>query len=312
MRQWTPVSRLGALARHVPSGSVGRALSDDLHPETLCVEAGDRSAAGDPVSPALYLSTTYRHGGDHEYIRDGSPTTEAFERVVGSLEGGHAAAFASGMAASAGGPRRRSRRAPGCSPRTSPTPACARCSSSAPRSGALEVEFVDQTDTEAAIAAIDGAALVWAESPNNPLLEITDIAALAAAAHERGALLAVDATLATPLLQDSLGLGADFVVHSATKYIAGHSDSLLGVVVGPRGRGRRDADRTPRAHRRRAGPVRDLPRPARDPHPGAAGRAQLGERRPSSPAGCASTRPSRGSATRASTTTPATSSPPGR
>ena len=98
-------------------------------------------------------------------------------------------------------------------------------------SGALEVEFVDQTDTDATIAAMDGAALVWAESPNNPLLEITDIAALAAAAHERGALLAVDATLATPLLQDTLGLGADFVVHSATKYIAGHSDSLLGVVV---------------------------------------------------------------------------------
>ena len=76
-------------------------LSEDLHPETLCVEAGARSAAGDPVSPALYLSTTYRQGGDHEYIRDGSPATEAFERVVGELEGGHAACFASGMAASA-------------------------------------------------------------------------------------------------------------------------------------------------------------------------------------------------------------------
>ena len=73
--------------------------------------------------------------------------------------------------------------------------------------------------------------LVWAESPNNPLVGITDLAALAAAAHERGAKLAVDATLATPLLQRSLELGADFVVHSATKYIAGHADSLLGVVV---------------------------------------------------------------------------------
>ena len=100
-------------------------------------------------------------------------------------------------------------------------------------SGALEVEFVDQTDTEATIAALDGAALLWAESPNNPLLQITDIAALATAAHERGIPLAVDATLATPLLQDYIGLGADFVVHSATKYIAGHSDSLLGVVAVP-------------------------------------------------------------------------------
>jgi cystathionine gamma-synthase len=100
-------------------------------------------------------------------------------------------------------------------------------------SGTLEVEFVDQIDTEATIAALDGAALLWAESPNNPLLQITDIEALATAAHERGIPLAVDATLATPLLQDYIGLGADFVVHSATKYIAGHSDSLLGVVATP-------------------------------------------------------------------------------
>jgi cystathionine gamma-synthase len=73
--------------------------------------------------------------------------------------------------------------------------------------------------------------LVWAETPNNPLVGITDLTALADAAHQRGAKLAVDATLATPLLQRSLALGADFVVHSATKYLAGHADSLLGVVV---------------------------------------------------------------------------------
>jgi cystathionine gamma-synthase len=99
------------------------------------------------------------------------------------------------------------------------------------RLGALDFSRVDQTDTEAAIGAIDNAKLVWAETPNNPLVGITDLAALAAAAHERGARLAVDATLATPLLQRSLKLGADLVVHSATKYLAGHSDSLLGVVV---------------------------------------------------------------------------------
>ena len=97
--------------------------------------------------------------------------------------------------------------------------------------GALEVSLTDQTETQAAIEAIGDAELVWAETPNNPLVGITDLPALAAAAHERGARLAVDATLATPLLQRSLELGADFVVHSATKYLAGHSDSLLGVVV---------------------------------------------------------------------------------
>jgi cystathionine gamma-synthase len=68
------------------------------HPETLCVEAGHRGAAGEPVSPALYLSTTYHQGGEHEYIREGSPTIEAFERAVGSLEGGQSASTASSSA----------------------------------------------------------------------------------------------------------------------------------------------------------------------------------------------------------------------
>jgi cystathionine gamma-synthase len=204
---------------------------NSLHPETVCVEAGnDQRAAGDPVGPTVHLSTTYRHGGDHEYIRTASPTIEAFERVVGSLEGGHAAAFSSGMAASAavldGLPPGARVVAPNIAYMGVRELLAARA-----ESGALEVTFVDQPDTEAALAAIDGADLVWAETPNNPLIEITDVPALAAAAHERGARLAVDATLATPLLQRSLELGADFAVHSATKYLAGHSDSLLGVVV---------------------------------------------------------------------------------
>ena len=70
-------------------------------PETICVEAGARGESGDPVSPAVYLSTTYRQGGHYEYIRDGSPTIDAFERVVGELEGGFAVCFSSGMAAAA-------------------------------------------------------------------------------------------------------------------------------------------------------------------------------------------------------------------
>ena len=71
------------------------------HPETVCVEAGGDHTPGEPVSPVVHLSTTYHHGGDYEYIREASPTIEAFERVLGSLEGGHAVAFSSGMAASA-------------------------------------------------------------------------------------------------------------------------------------------------------------------------------------------------------------------
>lgn len=202
------------------------------HPETVCVEAGRHSTSGEPVIPALHLSTTYHHGGDYEYIREASPTIEAFERVIGALEGGHAVACSSGMAASAAV---LDELAPGARV-LAPTVAykgVRKLLDERASLGALEVAVTDQTETGAAIEAIGDAELVWAETPNNPLLGITDLSALAAAAHERGARLAVDATLATPLLQRSLELGADFVVHSATKYIAGHSDSLLGVVVTP-------------------------------------------------------------------------------
>ena len=200
------------------------------HRETVCVEAGGHRTAGEPVSPAVHLSTTYHHGGDYEYIREASPTIEAFERVLGSLEGGHAVAFSSGMAASAA-----VLDGLACGARVlAPTvgyKGVRNLLAERASLGALEVSHVDQTDTEATVAAIGDAELVWAETPNNPLVGISDLAAIADAAHARGARLAVDATLATPLLQRSLELGADFVVHSATKYLAGHSDSLLGVVV---------------------------------------------------------------------------------
>ncbi len=200
------------------------------YPETLCVEAGGHGAPGEPVSPALHLSTTYHRGGEHEYIREGAPTIEAFERVIGKLEGGHATAFGSGMAASAAVLDGIGAGARVVAPTVSYAGVRGLLAERAKR-GILDVAFVDQTDLAATLAAIDRADLVWAETPNNPLLGITDLRALAAAAHDRGAAVAVDATLATPLLQDSLELGADFVVHSATKYIGGHSDSLLGVVV---------------------------------------------------------------------------------
>jgi cystathionine gamma-synthase len=200
------------------------------HPETVCVEAGGHRTAGEPVSPAVHLSTTYHHGGDYEYIREASPTIEAFERAIGSLEGGHAVAFSSGMAASSAVLDGLSSGARVLAP-TVVYKGVRELLAERASLGALDVSITDQTETESAIAAIVDVELVWAETPNNPLIGITDLPALASAAHKRGARLAVDATLATPLLQRSLDLGADFVVHSATKYLAGHSDSLLGVVV---------------------------------------------------------------------------------
>jgi cystathionine gamma-synthase len=214
------------------------------HPDTVCVEAGRDHAVGDPVNPPLHLATTYRQGGGYEYVREASPAIEPFERAVGALEGGHAVAFASGMAAAAavldGLPAGVRVLAPTVSYRGVRSLLAGRR-----EQGVLDVAFVDQTDTAATIEAMAGVELVWAESPSNPLVGISDLAALAAAAHERGARIAVDATLATPLLQRSLDLGVDFAVHSATKFLAGHSDTLLGVVAT-----REEADREALARRR--------------------------------------------------------------
>jgi cystathionine gamma-synthase len=97
--------------------------------------------------------------------------------------------------------------------------------------GRIRTALVDITDTDAVVAACADAALVWFESPTNPALELADIATIAAAAHEAGAYVVVDNTFATPLLQQPLALGADIVVHSVTKFLAGHSDVLMGAVV---------------------------------------------------------------------------------
>jgi cystathionine gamma-synthase len=202
-----------------------------LSPDTLAIVAGRPPPAPDgPVNPPIVLSSTYHAGGPVGYGRDGNPTWTAFEEALGALEGGLALGFASGMAATAAV--------------LELLPAAARVvvpslgyygvralTAELARLGKLGVVAVDQTDTEAALAAADGAALVWLESPANPLLGIADLEALCAGARERGALAAVDNTFATPLLQRPLDLGADVVVHSATKYLGGHSDVLLGATV---------------------------------------------------------------------------------
>ncbi|GAL05831.1 cystathionine gamma-synthase [Photobacterium aphoticum] len=100
------------------------------------------------------------------------------------------------------------------------------------KKGDFKVCFVDQTDPQAlADAFAQQPKLVWVETPSNPLLRIVDIAELCAAAHQAGALVAVDNTFLSPILQQPLALGADFVVHSTTKYINGHSDVLGGVLI---------------------------------------------------------------------------------
>ncbi|MDR6904972.1 cystathionine gamma-synthase [Agromyces sp. 3263] len=202
-----------------------------LHPDTLAVIAGRPAKTPDqPMSVPVHLTSTYVAGGELEYGRYGNPTWTAFEETLGALEGGRCIAFASGMAAIAAVLDLVEPGGTVVAPRHSYTGTVAALQEREEQ-GRLRAVYVDITDTAAVAAACDGAAMVWFESPTNPALEVADIAAIARAAHEHGALVAVDNTFATPLLQRPLALGADVVVHSATKYISGHSDVLMGAVV---------------------------------------------------------------------------------
>jgi len=190
------------------------------------------------VMTPIYATSTYvqKSPGDHlgyEYSRSHNPTRKAWEACINDLEEGHAGfAFASGMAAVDavlallkpgdrvvamddlyGGTWRIFERV------------------RAHTSG-LEFEFVNLSDLDQAKDAIDsGVAMVWVETPTNPMLSLVDIEAIAALAKQAGARLVVDNTFATPMLQQPLNFGADIVIHSVTKYLNGHSDMIGGAVV---------------------------------------------------------------------------------
>jgi len=186
--------------------------------------------AGAPVNPPVVLSSTFRADGPLSYSREGNPTWAAFEEVVGLLEGGRALAFASGMAAIAAVVETLPAGAAVVAPADAYSGTRRLLADLASR-GRLRLHLVDVTEVKLVAEAADGAALVWLESPTNPLMRVPDLAATCQAAHERGALVAVDNTFATPLLQKPLDLGADVSVHSATKLLAGHSEVLMGVTV---------------------------------------------------------------------------------
>jgi len=184
----------------------------------------------------IVLASNFRAGNQgqaagREYSRDdATPGWEALEEVAGELEGGDAIAFASGMGAAAAvldllhaGARV-----------MAPTDCYAGVHAllaDGQQQGRWHVDLVDITDTAGAVAAARRADLVWLESPTNPLLDIADLPALCTAARDSGALVAVDNTFATPLLQQPIALGAHIAVHSATKFLGGHSDLLLGLAV---------------------------------------------------------------------------------
>ncbi|NHK28775.1 cystathionine gamma-synthase [Parvularcula flava] len=208
-----------------------------MKPETIAIHTPGIGRDG-AVAASIQLSTTWQHGPAYEnlhgftYVRDTNPNVADLEARLAAMEGGAvAAAFASGMAAGAallaGLPE-------GCrvifhhdlyhdfrnlAAATFPV-------------RKIEAVFIDMTDLEALGDALtDNTALVWFETPSNPKLDIIDIAAVSRLAHEAGTQVAVDGTFATPVLQRPLDLGADYVIHSLTKYMGGHSDIQGGAVI---------------------------------------------------------------------------------
>ncbi len=216
----------------MPDTMPGTMMAMDWTLDTIAVTAGRPSRSPDaPLNPPITMASTYVAEGEVEYGRYGNPTWSAFETAVGALEGGRALAYASGLAAVAAV---LDLVAPGehvVAPRHCYNGTLAQLATLEQR-GHVRVTLVDVENTNAVVGAFtEDTALVWLESPTNPMLEIADVSALARAARQAGIPVAVDNTFATPLLQRPLDLGADVVVHSATKYLSGHSDLLLGIVV---------------------------------------------------------------------------------
>ena len=205
--------------------------SPALRPSTVAVTAGRPERVPDaPLNTPITMASTYVAGGDTEYGRYGNPTWAALEEALGALEGGRCLTFASGLAAVATVLDLVGSDAKVVAPRHAYNGTIMQLADLESR-GRLRAELVDITDTDAVVAACADAALVWLESPTNPALELADIPTITAAAHAAGAHVVVDNTFATPMLQTPLADGVDLVVHSATKYLAGHSDVLMGAVI---------------------------------------------------------------------------------
>ena len=201
---------------------------DKLATESKVVAAGRPAKQPDgALNPPIALNSTFHEGGPIGYGRYGNETWSALEEAISVLEGGKTLLFSSGMAA--------------ISAVFSLLPEGAVIVAASNgyqgtttllkklhESEKLKVRFVNLANTDECIAAIPGAQMLYLESPLNPLLEVVDLPKIIAAGKSAGCGVAVDNTLATPLLQNPLALGADISIHSVTKYLSGHSDLILG------------------------------------------------------------------------------------
>jgi cystathionine gamma-synthase len=207
--------------------------------ETKAIHAGRIiDPATGAVTPPIHLSTTFEREPDgryptgFEYIRDGNPNRDGLETCIAALEEGTAAAaFASGSVATMVIFQTLSPGYHVIAPDDLYFGVRQMLNEHFVPWG-LNVSFVDMTDLRAVEQAVRAETkLILAESPSNPMIKIMDIKRIAAIARQAGAPFVCDNTMATPVLQQPLALGADFVVHSATKYLGGHSDTMCGLVV---------------------------------------------------------------------------------
>lgn len=223
--------------------SLSREHAADLSPDTVVVAAGRPERSHDqPVNPPIVLSSTYfgtgaLSDGDRGYGRYANPTWDPFEEALAQLEGAELPGllYASGLAAVSSALSL----VPAGGVLVMPTHSYAGSlvmATELAAKGILDLRTVDIADTDAVkaqLAPADGkpANMLWIESPTNPMLGIADVQALATAAHAAGAIVVTDNTFSTPLVQQPLSLGSDVVLHSVTKYLAGHSDVVLGALV---------------------------------------------------------------------------------
>ncbi len=209
--------------------------------ETRAIHAGyEPDAMTGAVNPPIYASSTYKQDGvgglrgGYEYSRSANPTRTALEGALAAVEDGEKGfAFASGLAAEDAVIRALTRPGDHAVIPDDAYGGTFRLFDKVAKVWGLDFSPAPVADTDAVAAAIQPGRtkLVWVETPTNPMLTIGDIEALAAVAHDAGALLVVDNTFASPYLQQPLSLGADVVLHSTTKYVGGHSDVVGGAVV---------------------------------------------------------------------------------
>ena len=201
---------------------------DSLHTETKVVAAGRPAKKPDgALNPPISLNSTLHEGGPIGYGRYGNESWSALEEAISTLEGGQTLIYGSGMAAIS------------CVFSLLPHGAVIIAShhgyqgtttmlKQMHESGRLTVRFADLADTEATLAQIPGSQMLYLESPINPGIEVVDLPKLIAAGKAAGCGVTVDNTLASPMVQNPLAMGADIAIHSVTKYLSGHSDLLLG------------------------------------------------------------------------------------